>query len=206
MNPPMIALLAIGLVFVSTLRINAQTPNTPPAQVEVNTVKFSFVRLGADAWLEGDIKLDVKPGGKQVSGEFVDRVKVTLSLGCEATDSKGQKRLVFYRGQMELISLEGGKPGMVRFYLPPEVVKRDNLRPDIKYYVVELEANGEVQKAIKASASNDFTTADSLKNFLAKVSTEAGANEGILMPQYLTPFAADSQRPSATPLRRELQR
>jgi hypothetical protein len=95
---------------------------------------------------------------------------------------------------------------MVRFYLPPEVVKRDNLRPDVKYYVVELEANGEPQKPVKASASNDFTTADSLKNFLNKVSAESGANEGVLMPQYLTPFAADSQRPSSTPLRREIQR
>ncbi|MCX6936443.1 MAG: hypothetical protein NTU80_00880 [Verrucomicrobia bacterium] len=206
MKTPMLALLALGFVFVSTLRINAQTPAAPPAQVEVNTVKFSFARIGSDAWLETDIRLDVKPGGKLVSGEFVDRVKVTLSIGCEASDSKGQKRLVFYRGNMELISLEGGKPGMVRFYLPPEVVKRDNLRADVKYYVIEVEAKGELQKPVKASAATEFTTPDSLKNFLNKVSSESGANEGILMPQYLTPFAADSQRPSATPLRRELQR
>jgi hypothetical protein len=178
----MLALLALGFVFISTLRINAQTPATPPAQVEVNAVKFSFARIGRDAWLETDIRLDVKPGGKLVSGEFVDRVKVTLSIGCEAFDSKGQKSLVFYRSNIELISLEGGKPGMVRFYLPPEVVKRDNLRADVKYYVIEVEAKGELQKPVKASAATEFTTPDSLKNFLNKVSSESGANEGILMP------------------------
>ncbi|MEN9840940.1 MAG: hypothetical protein RL376_740 [Verrucomicrobiota bacterium] len=206
MKTPLLALVALGFVSIFAPRVDAQTPVSPPAQVEVSQVKFAAARLGSDNWLESEIRLDVKPGGKLVSGEFVNRVKVILSIACDATDNKGKKSLTYYRSQLELISLEGGKPAYVRFYLPPEVVKRDNLRADVKYYMVELEAAGEPQKPIKTSASNDFTTAESLKNFLNKVSAESGVNEGILMPQYLTPFASDIQRPYATALRREVQR
>jgi hypothetical protein len=208
MKTPVLALLTLGLALISSFRADAQISSTPilPAQVEVRAVNFSYARLSSDSWIESEIQLDVKPKGKSVSGEFVNRVKVILSLGCEATDNKGLKRLVMYRAQTELISLEGGKPAIIRFYLPPEIVKRDNLRADTKYFVIELEANGEIQKPVKASVANDFTTPDSIKNFLNKVASEASANEGILMPQYLTPFQADLQRPSATPLRREIQR
>lgn len=176
------------------------------AQVDVAAVKFNAARGGGDSWLETEIDLNVKPGGRSVSGQFVDRVRVTLSLGVEATDEKGAKRLVFYRSSMETIALEGGAKSTVRFYLPPEVVRRDKLRADAKYYVVELEVNGQPQPPAKASVANDFTNIEMVKNFLTKVGAESGANEGVLIPQHLSPFAFDSQRRAPSVYRRESQR
>ncbi len=175
------------------------------SQVEVASVKFGAARFGGDNWLEADVELDVKPGGKPVSGEFVNRVRVVLTLGCDAVDSKGAKRLDFYRSTAELISVEGGKTN-VRFYLPPEVVKRDKLKTPVDFYVVEVDAAGEPQVPSKESAATKFSSPESRKIFLSRATSESGINEGILMPQYLTPFSFDAQRRSPTFLRRELQR
>jgi hypothetical protein len=199
---PLFVLIA---VFVSIYPLPAAAQAAAAAQVEVASVKFGAARFGGDSWLEADVELDVKPGGKPVSGEFVNRVRVTLTMGCDAVDLKGVKRLDFYRSSAELISVEGGKTN-VRFYLPPEIVKRDKLKTPIDYFAVELEAAGEAQAAVKESASPKFTSAESTKNFLGKATSEAGVNDGMLMPQYLTPFSFDAQRRSPTFLRRELQR
>lgn len=175
------------------------------SQVEVASVKFGAARFAGDNWFEADVELDVKPGGKPVSGEFVNKVRVTLTLGCDALDSKGAKRRDFYRSSAEMITVEGGKAN-VRFYLPPELVKRDKLKIPVDFYVVELEAAGELQAPRKENASPKFVSADSVKNFMGLATSESGINEGLLMPQYLTPFAFDPQRRSPSFLRRELQR
>lgn len=200
---PLLALFS-GFVSIFPLQVSGQEAGLAP-EVEVASVKFSPARFTGDVWLEADLELDVKPGGKQVSGEYVDRVRVTLTMGCDATDTKGAKRLDFYRSSAELVTLEGGKAN-VRFYLPPEVVKRDKLRTPIDYYAVELEAGGVAQAPVKNSSSSKFTSADSVKNFLTKATSEAGANDGLLMPQYLTPFSDDPQRRTPTFFRREPQR
>lgn len=207
--PVSLALLSLALVSVTPLQIFAQPAPAATAEaaalVEVAAVKFGGARFGGDSWLEAEVEVNVRPGGRAVSGQFVDRVRLTLSLGAEATDDKGAKRMVFHRSSAEAITLEGGK-AFFRFYLPPEVVRRDKLRPDVKYYAVEIEAGGQVQPPVKASASNDFTSAESIKNFLSKVGAESGPNEGVLVPQYLTPFAFDTQRRSPSFVRRESQR
>jgi hypothetical protein len=203
--------LPLAVVSVASLPLNAQpAPAAAPAEAialaEVTAVKFAGARWGSDNWFEAEIEVTAKPGGRAVSGQFVDRVRVTLSLGVEASDEKGTKKMTFYRSSVEAITLEGGGKSTFRFYLPPEVVSRDKLRPDVKYYVVELEAGGQAQPAGRANASTDFKSAESVKNFLSKVSAEAGPNEGILMPQHLSPFAYDSQRRAPSVLRREGQR
>lgn len=176
------------------------------AQVEVASVRFSNVRPegGRADWMEAEVELDVKPGGKAVTGEYVDRVRTTLSLMVDGVDSHGQKRSAFYRASAEAITLEGGKAS-IRFYLPPEVLKRDRVRSDIKFYTVDLTAGGAAQPASKAATAADFKGPDSIKNFQAQVAAGAGANENVLMPQYLTPFSYE-QRQSPTLLRREPQR
>lgn len=199
------SLFALLAGFVSIFSLQAVAQPATPAQVEVATVKFGAARFGGDSWLEADVELDVKPGGKPVSGEFVNRVRVTLTMAFDIVDAKGAKRRDFYRSSAELISVEGGKTN-ARFYLPPEVVKRDKLKTPVDYYAVELEAAGEPQTAVKESVSTKFTSAESIKNFLSMATSEGGANEGLLMPQYLTPFSFDAQRRSPTFLRRELQR
>ncbi len=204
--PPFIVTLAI-LVFAISLQAFAQsTPAAAPVpQVAVAGIKFTMPRLDNDQWLEAEVELEVRPGGKAVTGEFVDRVRILLSLACEATNAKGEARTVFYRASCEAITLEGGR-AQVRFYLPPELVRRDKLRSDVKYYLVDLEVGGEPQAAARGAIAPDLKTGERVKNFRDKVGAEAAANEGLLLPQYLTPFAHDPQRRAPTCLRREAQR
>lgn len=208
--PAALALLSLTFVSASTLPLAAQPAPAATAeagaQVAVTSVKFGGARTSGDSWFEAEVEVEARPGGRAVSGQFIDKVRVTLNLGMEATDDKGAKRMVFHRSSAEAITLEGGAKSVFRFYLPPEVVRRDKLRPDVKFYAVEIEAAGQPQPPVKASASNDFTSAESIKNFLSKVSAEAGPNEGVLIPQYLSPFAFDSQRRSPSFVRRESQR
>ncbi len=209
MRTTLAAFLLSAVVSVSQLPLAAQV--APPAaaqavaQVEVTAVKFAGARSEGGTWLEAEVELMVKPGGRPVTTEFVNGVRTTLSLGFEVENPEGAKAFTFYRAGAEAITLKGGKT-IMRFYLPPEVVERDRLRPDVKYYVAEVEVAGAAQPPTKGSFASRFENADSVRTFQSRVTSEGGANEGILMPQYLTPFANDSRRPAPTFLRREAQR
>ena len=178
----------------------AQTP--PPAEVEVASVKFNNVRQSNDAgWTETVIELTAKPSPK--NGRFTGRVKVSLNLGVEASPLGGQKQVKFYKASAELVTLETGK-SEVRFYLPPEITKRDMLRGDAKFYFVELSIDGKTLDTTKTNVS--FATLgnkQALESFRAKIASDASVNDGILVPQYLTLFASDPSRPSPTFIRSE---
>jgi hypothetical protein len=208
MRNPIFAALLTVLVSIFQLPLAAQ-PSAPAesqgALVEVSAVKFDLARNGSDNWLETVIELAVKPGGRQVTGEFVDRIRVTLSIMVEGTSPKGEKQPAFYRSSVELITLEGGVSA-VRFYLPPEIVKRDRLRADAAYYVVDVEAAGKPQPLGRGAISRNFASPESVKSFQTRVTAESGTNEGVLMPQYLTPFDGDPRRVSPSFLRREARR
>lgn len=206
-----VLLACASLLFVSSfgLPVKAQPAPAAPAaaveavEAEVSSIKFGDARFGRDTWVEATVELVLKPGGRAVSGRFVDRVGVVLNLGAESTNQKGEKVTVFFRASSEAITLEGGR-ALFRFYLPPEIVARDKLRPE--FHVVELTVGGRTLPLLKANASSNITSTESVKNFLAKVLSDSGANEGLLMPQHLTPFAHDPQRPTPTMLRRDSQR
>lgn len=207
--PVSLALLSLAFVSVSSIHLDAQPAPSASAEapeIEVASVKFDTPRIGGESWYEAAVELSVRPGGRPVSGQFVDRVRVVLNLGFEVADEKGGKRKVFYRSAAEAVTLEGGSKPVFRFYLPPELVRRDKLRTDADYHAVEIEIAGRALPAVRANLSKEIKTPEILTSFLSAVNAEAGANEGILVPQYLTPFAFDSQRRSPGFIRRESQR
>ena len=212
MRTPLVALVLSLFVSVLPIPVFAQSPAAPaPAQaagpvlVDVSNIRFAAARVDGATWLEAEVELTTTPGGRAVTNAFVDRVRVTLNLMFEVVGEGGAKKNSFYRSSVEAISLKGGKSS-VRFYLPPEVVERDSLRPDLKYYSVDLEIDGRPLPPTRGTVSKDFASADSVKGFMGMVNAESGRNDGLLMPQYLTPFASDPRRPSPTLLRREAQR
>src|SRR5690606_10134370 len=146
-------------------------------------------------WYEVAIELETKPVKPQGSDRHVDRVLVTLSLGFE-TAEEGKKGFNFYRASAEAISLEQGR-SIIRFYMPPEVGKRDGILGETKFYAIDIEAEGKPQAPQRRSAGA-FETAASLEGFRSRVASEAGANDGILLPQYFTPFAFNSSKPAPT--------
>lgn len=210
MKSLLFALTTLFLVSTSALQLGAQTPEpaekAAAAQVEVAGVKFGSARFGSDAWMEVEIALDIKPGGRAVSGQFVNNVGVTLSLAFTSPEEPSGAPKLFYRATAEYIALEGGARKFVRFYLPPEVVKRDRLAPPVRFYVVEVQAGGVAQTPGRNNVGSGFVAPGSVQNFLSMVTSEARANEGVLMAQHLTPFAYDEQRASPSPVRRESQR
>lgn len=206
-----LVLFSLATVSFYSIPANAQTAQSAvaaPAPVEVTAVKFETVRIAQDSWMEAEVEVAAKPAGRPGPGDFVDHVRVTLNLGFDLAPEGGVKKQRFYRASVEAVALEVGTKSTFRFYLPPEIVKRDKITTGEggRYYVVELEAGGKVLSPTRGALSAIFKSDESMKNFLGLVGSEGGANEGVLIPQHLSPFAYDSRRPSPTILRREGQR
>lgn len=212
--PSILVLLPLAIVSTASIPMAAQpapaaAPTQAGAPVEVADVKFTGIRSqSGDTWLEASVEVNVKPGGRSVSGEFIDHVRVTFNLGVDLASEGAAKKRAYYRSSVEAVALEGGSKAAFRFYLPPELVKRDklSLNDTAKYYVIELEVDGKPIPPARVNFSSAIKSEDSAKNFLSLVSSEGSMNEGVLIPQHLSPFAYDSQRRAPSVLRREGQR
>ena len=174
-------------------------------EVEVSGVKFATVRPpngGNGTWLEADIALNVRPAPGSV-GTMVSRVHVTLTLGFELPGGAGgERRIDHYRAEAECVALDAGRAD-VRFYLPPELVKRDQLHGEPKYWGVEVAVAGRPVPAGHAAYSTTLATADQRKNFQARATTAAAPNDGLLQPQYCTLFTGEYPRATPSFVRRE---
>lgn len=173
--------------------------------MEVTTVRFTNVRAPTGSngtWLEGTLGLTAKPG-PGAPGQMVPRVKVSLLLAFELPATAGaERRLDYYRAEAECVALESGRSD-VRFYLPPEIVKRDQLHADPKYWGVELAIDGKPVPAARAAYSGSLPGNEQRKNFQKRGSASAAANDGVLLPQYLTPFVNEYPRATPSFVRRE---
>ncbi len=174
-------------------------------EVDVASVKFTNVRApnnGVGNWLEADLALSVRPAPGSI-GQIVSRVRVTLLVGCELPATPGgERRTEYYGAEAECVGLEAGRTD-VRFYLPPEIVKRDQLIGDPKFWVVEVTAGGRSQTIGRAGAATALPNAEARKAFASRAAAGAGPNDGLLLPQYLTPFATEYTRATPSFVRRE---
>lgn len=167
----------------------SQQAPAAPAPVEVATVKFRPVNGG---WFEAEVEVQAKPSAAATANRnFVNRVKVTLNLGVISVKAAQGATLpdTFYRASAEAVAIETTGRTAFRFYLPPEIVKRDQVSGPQRYYLVELSVGGQALPLTKNDVSSAFTSTAIIDGFRGKVAAEATANDGILLPQYLTPFA-----------------
>ena len=174
-------------------------------EVEVTTVKFANVRAPTGSngtWLETDITLNVRPVVGNPS-QMVSRVRVTLLVGFELPGAAGgERRLEHYRADADCVALEPGRAN-VRFYLPPEIVKRDQLHGDPKYWGIELAVGGKAVASARAAYVAAVAPPEQRKNFQTRGAASAAANDGILQPQFLTPFVNEYPRATPTFVRRD---
>jgi hypothetical protein len=196
------------LAFFALVPGFAQTVTPPP--VEVATVRFSRVRGDVGNWYMTEIELQPRAGVGSDNRMYLDRVKVTLNLGVFSTKSPAGAVIPdsYYRAAAEAVSLKttGGR-AVFRFYLPPEIVDRDQITGDLKYYLVELFVDGKALPLAKNQFPvGTFAKPEIVESFRAKVASQAGANDGILLPQYLTPFAKDGSPPAPSCIRLETAR
>lgn len=173
--------------------------------VEVTTVKFTNVRAPTGSngtWLETDITLNVRPVPGNPS-QMVSRVRISLLLGFELpAPTGGERRLEHYRAEAECVALEPGRAN-IRFYLPPELVKRDQLHGDPKYWGIEIAVGGRPLLPARAAYVGALSTPEQRKNFQTRGSVAAAANDGILQPQFLTPFMNEYARATPSFVRRD---
>ena len=185
-----IAILVLGAAVFTSAR---------GQEVEVTTVNFTNVRAPTGSngtWVQTEITLNVKavPGNPS---QMVSRVRVSLLLGFELPATAGaERRLDHYRSEAECVALEPGR-AYLRFYLPPELVKRDQLHGDPKYWGIELAVAGRALPSARAAYAPTLASAEQRKNFQTRGGAAAAINDGILLPQYLTPFV--DEYPRATP-------
>lgn len=174
-------------------------------EVEVTTVKFTNVRAPTGSngtWLETEITLNVKPVVGNPS-QMVSRVRVSLLLGFELPAmAGGERRLEHFRAEAECPAIEPGR-AYIRFYLPPEIVKRDQLHGDPKYWGIELAVAGKSVPAARAAYATALASGEQRKNFQTKAAMAATANDGVLQPQFLTPFVNEYPRATPSFLRRD---
>ena len=191
--------IAFGLALIGTAAFAAE-------EVEVSTVRFTpNVRAMSGAnWFEADVVLDVRPG-PGAPGRMVSRVRVALAVEFELPGiAGGERRTECFRAEAECVALDAGRAD-VRFYLPPELVKRDQLHGDPRWWGVEVTAGGRPVPPGRASYSGTLTTPDARKNFQTRAAAAAAANDGLLQPQFLTPFANDYPRATPSFVRREMR-
>ncbi len=160
-----------------------------PVEVEVRRVSFSVLQ-NRDGWHETIIELAVNPVASAT--QYVDRVGVRLNL---AYASPRDGSLRFYRAEAEAVTVRSGR-AFWRFYLPPSVVARDRLTGRMEYFSVEVAVAGRPQPPVAAAVAEALRTPGRLKNFLTRADAESPANAGVLVPQPLSPFAWDQQKPA----------
>lgn len=191
--------------FLTCLLFFAGVLATAVAQeVEVTSVKFLNLRAPSGSignWLEADVVLEARPAPGPA--RMVARVRVALVAAFDLPGAAGgERRLEHYRAEAECVALEPGRAS-VRFYLPPEIVKRDQLHGDPKFWSVELSAGGRAIPPGRASFSPALASAEARKSFQSRATAAAAPNEGLLQPQYLTPFALLYPRETPSYVRRD---
>jgi len=186
----------MGVMAISAVSPLVAQTATPPL-VEVTNVKFN--RPSGTNWYETEIEIQGRPGAATDNRNFINRVKVTLNLGIFSVKAPQAAKIpdAYYRASAEAVAVETGGKAIFRFYLPPEIVKRDQITGDQKFYLVELFVDGKALPLTRNHYSaSAFTKPEFVESFKSKASSEAAANDGIMLPQYLTPFANTGSSPS----------
>ncbi len=209
---PLACRVLVGVVvmaFSALVPASAQTASPPPP-IKVATVRFNSLRADAGTWHVTEIELQPRGGEGAKNRNFIDRVKVTLNLGVFSVKAPAGAKVpdTYYRASAEAVAVEAtGSRAVFRFYLPPEIVKRDQITGDLKFYLVEVFVDGKPLPLDKESVSlTTLSKPEFVESFRGKVAGEAGVHDGILLPQYLTPFANAGSPPAPSFIRLETAR
>ncbi len=188
-------LMPLAILAGSSAGLVAQVGVAP--EVEVRSVRFASVRPpnGGDAWLEALVELNVRgsaAGGTY--GRFVDRVRVSIGLSIR----KRGEGYEFFRSSAEAVSLEAGRAA-IRFYLPPEIIRREQINSDPHAHLVEVAVGG---REVTTSVSALLRSEEAVRSFRDRLAQAGPANDGVLVPQHESPFANEYPRDTPSMVRR----
>lgn len=167
------------------------------SEVQIAKVDFDLVTAegGRDPWYEIVVEVSVEEGEDATDGHprFADAITVSLALATEVNRGGGRS-YTFYSARVEYPALEVGQQ-LARFYLPPEIVKRDRVRGEPFAFEIELLSPEGPQASL---VSRNLETPGALRAFRSQVAA-SGAGLGVLRHQYQTPFAWSYPRETPTP-------
>lgn len=151
---------------------------------------FQPTALGAPKWLCATVELQGGPmlNGNASTDRFNSNIIVAFSMATESPAYRSQPVLKYYRSKVRLPALEIDERVYVRFFLPPEIVRRDELARVPAASLVELSLEGTSLPFQPENATGLINSLDRLQSFKATVETEAPKNDGLLLPLHLTPF------------------
>jgi len=144
--------------------------------------------------------------------KWVDKVKVTVTQIYKTTSAKPED-WNYYRSSVTVLTIEVNQPRSVLFYLPGDIVKRDNLKKEPDYYYVQLEVGGNEEPLFaptgvvlpdqKMALHKDLQA--KAKFDPAKDAADRGvvSSPGILRPQYLVLYPDSPVVPSSPEFIRE---
>lgn len=196
------AVFVVAAMAVSAVAQSFAQPAQPagqaaaPAPVEVSTVKFRPVNGG---WYEAEVEVQGKPSPAATANRgFINRVKVTLNLGISSVKAASDAKIpdTYYKASAEAVAIEVSGKTSFRFYLPPEIVKRDQITGQQRFYLVELSVGGNAVPPSKNDVGGALINAQYVEGFRSKAASESSANDGVMLPQHLSPFAYASGQPS----------
>lgn len=167
------------------------------ADLEVVRIDFELVNQdGArDPWYEVAIVVSVETGDRLAGANprFANDIAVSLALATEVNRERGTA-YEFYATQIEFPTLEVGQH-VVRFYLPPEIVKRDRVRGEPFAFEVEVISGDQLETSL---VSRNLQRPNALQRFHSQVVANASASSE-MRPQYRTPFAWSYPRDTPNP-------
>jgi hypothetical protein len=188
------------LLFVPSLlavTVTEATPAPSPDEMDVVAVRFERPRGPEGIWFVCEVEVMLRPGPENRT-RFINRPGVALELGLESP-AQAPHRFEFYRAEATAVAVEQGR-AVFRFYLPPEVVARDRLTSDARFFYVELTLAGRSLPAKRSHVSGSLPHPEALEKFRARVAAEGAVNRGVLRSQAWTPFAAAAGGPAAPTL------
>jgi hypothetical protein len=194
--------MSVSAAFAQTTKGESPMPTgpggVPKASVSVRDVKFLQTKLNnqVNPWnrMQVELQANFNPDPKALNKRWVDKIKVTVTQ-IYKTASKDPKDWNYYRASATVLTMEVNQPRSVVFYLPGDIVKRDNLRKEPDWYYAELSVGGAEEQMFDAKGSLLAEHSNAVHKSLSKKSDfdaakdaadrGVGANPGILRPQYL---------------------
>ena len=192
--------------------------------VNVRSIHFDPVKIGGqqNPWIRTQVELhanfnpeakaapDAAAGAKKpVNKQWVDKVKVTLTQIFKPIGTTAAAEFAYYRSSATVLTMEVNTDRSVYFYLPGDIVKRDRLKMQPDYYYVQLEVGGTEQPLFTEAGRPTPDMMPALhKMFLDKAAFDVArseadravnANNGMLRPQYLVPYAIFDSLPQGSP-------
>lgn len=156
--------------------------------------KHPMMRMDVSVKALANAKRLEDPSAVVPNPDWVDKIKVTATIAFEnkragkVAAAASDKSFIFYRASATVLTMKRNEVGTVAFYLPGELLARDNIiRPQPLAYAVDIEVDGVKAAPSQHSYSKvgDFNLAipGQMEAFRMRAEAAVGETAGMLLNQ-----------------------